>query len=252
MERLIHTFPKCSKTETRAASLLQHLHIFSNITTEITSWKRQQRLLSNEAIQWAMTILPHENYCSSLALLHLPGFIKVSARACKQLLHSCTYFKEKTNHCLHKSHVCLESSAFLTSPGWNASCSSELTLYTNFLPEILRAQGWYALTSCLFLRPLVSHPRQKKSSLTRSARQILWDWGLFHHIPSGVCNLFHTGIPHLRGNTYLHDFKACFVIIQITKPVFTCLVRSSMHNAPPPRTYLETDMKENIFDINSW
>lgn len=131
----------------------------------------------------------------------------------------------------------------------NVSCSWELTLHMSFLPEILRIESWYALTSCLFLRPLVSHPRQKRSH-TRSARQILWDWALLHHVPFGVSNLFHTGDSSTQ-RKHLFYFKACFVIIKITEPVFTCLVRSSMHNAPPPRTYLETNVKENTFDIIS-
>lgn len=60
----------------------------------------------------------------------------------------------------------------------NVSCSSELALHTAFLAEILRIPSWCARTSCLFLRSLVSHPRQKRRSQTRSTRQILWDWGL--------------------------------------------------------------------------
>lgn len=84
----------------------------------------------------------HENYCFSLVLLYLPGFTKLSARACKYSLNSFTYFKEKTNHTVYTGVIYaynLLYSSLLQS--WlgavaeasgkenNVSCSSELTLY---------------------------------------------------------------------------------------------------------------------------
>lgn len=185
MKRLNH-ISKIQQDRNKKAPSLQHWHIFSNVTTEITTScsKKQKRLISNK-----VNLVSYKNFAHLWHCFTLQSSQELLPEPASKLLHSFTYFKEKITlstwiiyayNLLYSS--LLQSWLYAVEEASrkenNVSCSPELALHTAFLTEILRIPSWHARTSCLFLRSPVSHPRQKRRSQTRSTRQILWDWGL--------------------------------------------------------------------------
>lgn len=114
----------------------------------------------------------HKSFCQSLQVSY---FINLLILKRKSL-------------CLHKSSmaiiICIphfSRADFMQLKGLlekKTTCRApQSSLPTLPSSQILRAPSWPAHTACLLLTSLVSHPRQRRSQ-TRSARQILWDWGL--------------------------------------------------------------------------
>lgn len=156
MKRLNH-ISKIQPDRNKAPSL-QHWHIFSNVTTEITTpcSKKQERLNSNEVNSVSCMNFAHLWHC--FASQSSQEFLPEPAR---KLLHSFTYFKEKIplSTRIIYAYKLLYSSLFQS---WlyaleeafrkenNMSCSPEFIFSTAFLTKILTTPK----LTCLHLLPL--------------------------------------------------------------------------------------------------
>lgn len=105
------------------------------------------------------------------------------------------FWSESKSLFLHKSHLCLESSAFPTSPELT-SCRSRgfwkrkprvLQLRTHSLHWLPPSKSENSKLICSHFLPLpqisCKPPKAEKKISRKISKANLWDWGLFHHVP---------------------------------------------------------------------
>lgn len=187
-----------SKDRNKKTPSLQHWHIFSNsVTTVITTLfsKKQKILISNEvnSVHWKTSA--HLWHC--LIFQSSQEFLPEPA---SKLLHSFTYFKEKISVYTNYLTIIVSIPHFSRADFMQLkrllekkmSCSPEHRMPSHCLPHRNSESSKLTLLTLPASSSHLCEPSRQKRSQTRSARKILWDWGLIP--PCFLCSVQF--IPH--------------------------------------------------------